>query len=165
MAIDVSKLMDEVVSINNQLTGLKMLLDNKKKVLAKYFEKSGTNQLQNDEATVFVQERTQIEYDMEALQDIIDADLLSQFVDKKYTIPSWSTFVSFCKAHDIKPKQLKPYISVEKQVNQAKLSKLYELGKISVEDLEGCYSATSKKSIVLRMKNTPSDIPITHESK
>lgn len=41
MKVNIDKTMDDIVSISNQISGLKMLLDNKKHILSKYFENPG----------------------------------------------------------------------------------------------------------------------------
>ena len=55
---------------------------------------------------------------------------------------------------------IRPFLFIDKKVNEAKLSKLYDREVISLDDLKGCYSSTVTKSIALRMKNTDSQINI-----
>ncbi len=159
--ISVDNLMQEIVSINNQITGMKMLLDHKKKIMAKYFDSSGHKSLTNDEATVYVQERTSIQYDIAELEQHLSKGILSQFVESTYKIKNWHKFVKFCKAKGIKAQELKEFISVEKKVDQDKLTKLYERGVVEPAELTGCYTCTVKKNIALRMKNVDATIPIT----
>ncbi len=159
--ISVDKLMQDIVSINNQINGMKLLLEHKKAVIAKYFDSSGHKSLTNDEATVYVQERTSVQYDIEELEQRLPKDVLAKFVESNYRIYDWHKFVMFCKRKGIKASELRPLISVEKQVNQSKLTKLYERGVIEPSELTGCYTCTVKKNIALRMKNVDTTIPIT----
>lgn len=161
--VSIDQTMQDIVFINNQLAGLKMLLDQKKAIMAKYFQKSGQKQVANDEATVYIQERTTIDYDVDAILAELPKELTSQFIDKTYAISDWDGLVRLFKKLGISPAQIRPFISVSKQVNQAKLSALYEKGVVSLADLDGMYEATSKQSIALRMKNTDQQIPIVHE--
>lgn len=161
--VDIDKLMDDVVSINNQLNGLKLLLDNKKALLAKYFESTGEKQLSNEECTVYVREKANITYDIDKVQNKV-GDKAKMFIDKEYTVPDWDGFVKLCKLHNISPAQLRPYISVKKSVDEKKLAKLYERGIVAISDLEGCYDATITKSVALRMKNVEREFPLK-ESK
>ena len=62
--INLNQLMDDIVHINNQLTGLNLLLKNKKHILSKYFVASGNCRLDGDEVTAYEQTRTTIEYDV-----------------------------------------------------------------------------------------------------
>lgn len=159
--ISIDKTMQDIVHINNQLAGLQMLLDQKKATMAKYFDKTGERSVSTDDCTVYVQDRTNIDYDVEALLEVLDESVTSQFIDRTRSVKDWSAFVAMCKRHGITPKELRPYISVSRSVNQEKLSKLYEKGVVSLSDLKGCYTATVKKSVVLRMKNVNREIPIS----
>lgn len=158
--INMSQLMDEVVHINNQIQGLQLLLQNKKSIIAKYFQKTGNKNINGDEATAFQQERTKVEYDVPMILATLPKDLTSQFIDKSYSIYDWKAFVQFCKSKGINPKELKQFISVSSSVNQQKLNNLYERGKITLKDLEGCYEATVTKSVVIRFKNIEKEIPV-----
>ena len=163
--IDLDKLMQDIVYINNQLTGLNMLLSNKKQTLAKYFAQSGERQVKNDDVTCFQQERTKITYDIPAIEQNIPKSIYSKFITKTYTIPDWPRFVQLCKDHGISPNRLKPYISVVKEVNQKALSRMYDHKEIDLSDLSGCYEATVSKSIVLRFNDTDGKIPIQPEKE
>ena len=138
--ISIDKTMQDIVHINNQLAGLQMLLDQKKATMAKYFDKTGERSVANDECSVYVQERTHIDYDVDAILELLDQDITDQFVDRTRSVKDWSAFVAMCKRHGITPKELRPYISVSRSVNQEKLSKLYEKGVVSLSDLKGCYT-------------------------
>ena len=159
--VSIDETMDQIVSINNQITGLQMLLNHKKATMAKFFEKSGERSVSNDQCSVFLQERTTIEYDIHAMKEKVEPGIYSQIVEKHYSIKDWPAFVSMCKQHGINPAELRPFVSVESKVNQEKLSKLYEKGVVSLSDLDGCYTATVKKSVALRMKNVDNEIPIS----
>lgn len=159
--VNLNQLMQDIVYISNQQAGLKMLLDQKKAIVAKYFQQTGEKQLSNDEATLFVQERTDIKYDIPAILKRLPKKLTSQFISRTYTIPDWPAFAAWLKLHDLSPDEVKSFISVEKQVDQARLSKLYEKGYISLSDLDGCYEATNRQSVCLRMKNVDQEIHIS----
>lgn len=158
--ININKLMDEIVSINNQKKGLDLLLQSKKSILAKFFQSSGKRSISNDDVTCYQREQTNIEYDTDAIQANLPKSLYSQFLVKNYTIPDWNRFVQFCKKHNISGNELKGLISVKTEVDQSKLNLLYDKGKVTLEDLECCYEATVKKSIALKFKNIESEIPI-----
>ena len=66
--ISVDKIMDDIVHVQNQIDGLTMLLNQRKATMAQYFDKSGERSCSNDECTVYVQERTNINYDIQALK-------------------------------------------------------------------------------------------------
>lgn len=163
--ISINKVMDEISSIQNQITGLQLLLKNKKAIMAKYFDKSGKRTASSDECTVYVQEHTKIEYDINKILKSVDKSLTNQFIDKSYIITSPKELFTYLKQYGITAMQLSRWITVNKEVNQEKLNTLYEHGKISINDLKGCYEAKTNKSIVLKLKNTNREIPIIANTK
>lgn len=158
--ISIDKTMEDIVSIQNQINGLTMLLNNKKSIMAKYFEKSGNRQVANDECTCYVQERTKIEYDVDAILENVDEELVKKFIDKEYKIIDHVGLFKFLKSKGIQPKELRHFLFVDKKVNEKKLNDLYEKEQISLSDLEGCYNAHVVKTVVIRMKNIDKEIPI-----
>ena len=158
--ISIDETMNEIVSIQNQINGLQMLLQNKKAIMAKFFEKSGKRRVDNDQCIVFVKENTKIEYNVDAILEKIDEELTTQFVKKEREVVDWGGFVKFLKGQGINSKELRRFISVRKKVDEDKLKKLYDLGKLSIEDLSGCYEAKVTKSVTLKMKNIEREIPI-----
>lgn len=159
--ISLDKTMEDIVSLKNQIDGLNMLLSQKKALMAKYFEKTGKSSVENSDCTVYIAERPNIIYDVDAIKEKLDKKLYTQFIDTSYSVSDWGSFISFCKRKGISGKEIRSFFSVQGSVNQAKLSKLYEKGVIALSDLVGCYSAEVKKSVVLRMKNVDREIPIT----
>ena len=151
--VNVNELANDIVSISKQIAVLNGLLVAKKQTMAKYFDKVGKRSMSNDEATIFVQERTSVDYDVKKLEEKLDKEILSEFIDKSYTVNDWKEFIKFMKENGISGKDLKQYISVEKKVDKNKLSKLYEHGEIELSDLEGCYVAKVTKSIVVKIKD------------
>lgn len=163
--ISLDKTMQDIVSLNNQIAGLKMLLQHKKDQMAKYFTVTGQKSVANDECTVFVQERTKIEYNVDAILETLGKDEAKRFVEWSYSIPDFKQFALFLKSKGITAKDVRPFLSVKKEVNQNKLTKLYEKGEITLEDLDGCYTASVTKSVALRMKNIDKEVPITNGNK
>lgn len=159
--INLNQLMDDIVHINNQITGLNLLLKNKKAIIATYFKKSGNRRIDGDEVTAYEQSRTNIKYDVPAIMAKLPKDTYSQFIERNYSISDWEGFVALCKKHGISGKQLRPFVTIQYSVDQNKLNKLYDHGKVSLSDLDGCYEATVTKSIALKFKNIEGEIPIT----
>lgn len=159
--IDLDKIMDDCVSIQNQLDGLSLLLMQKKQTLAKYFDQSGKRQLSNDDCTISVQERTTVDYDIEALSEKLPKNILPLVVEKHFEINDWDAFTKFLKRKGILGQEVRPYISITKNVNKDNLSKLYDQKKLSIKDIQGCYTAKVTKSVVLRLKDAKREINIT----
>ena len=162
--ISVDQVMDDIVHVQNQINGLTMLLNQKKATMAKYFDKSGERSASNDECTVYVQERTSIDYDIDALKQTLPRDQYDSFVVTERSIDDWKGFCRLLKKHGLTAQDVRPFISIVRKVDQQKLNQMYEHGAITIQDLHGCYTATVKKSIVLKLKNTEREIPIKEET-
>ena len=162
--ISVDQVMDDIVHVQNQINGLTMLLNQKKATMAKYFDKSGERSASNDDCTVYVQERTHIDYDIDALKQTLPRDQYDSFVVTEHSIDDWKGFCRLLKKHGLTAQEVRPFISITRKVDQQKLNQMYEHGAITIQDLHGCYTATVKKSIVLKLKNTEREIPIKEET-
>ena len=162
--VSVDQVMDDIVHVQNQINGLTMLLNQKKATMAKYFDKSGERSASNDECTVYVQERTNIDYDIDALKQTLPRDQYDSFVVTEHSIDDWKGFCRLLKKHGLTSQEVRPFISIVRKVDQQKLNQMYEHGAITIQDLHGCYTATVKKSIVLKLKNIDREIPIKEET-
>ena len=162
--VSVDQVMDDIVHVQNQINGLTMLLNQKKAIMARYFDKSGERSASNDDCTVYVQERTNIDYDIDALKQSLPRDQYDSFVVTEHSIDDWTGFCRLLKKHGLTAQEVRPFISIVRKVDQQKLNQMYEHGAITIQDLHGCYTATVKKSIVLKLKNTEREIPIKEET-
>lgn len=162
--ISVDQVMDDIVHVQNQINGLTMLLNQKKATMARYFDKTGERSASNDDCTVYVQERTNIDYDIDALKQSLPRDQYDSFVVTEHSIDDWKGFCRLLKKHGLTSQEVRPFISIVRKVDQQKLNQMYEHGAITIQDLHGCYTATVKKSIVLKLKNTEREIPIKEET-
>ena len=162
--ISVDQVMDDIVHVQNQINGLTMLLNQKKATMARYFDKSGERSASNDDCTVYVQERTNIDYDIDALKQTLPRDQYDSFVVTEHSIDDWKGFCHLLKKHGLTSQEVRPFISIVRKVDQQKLNQMYEHGAITIQDLQGCYTANVKKSIVLKLKNTEREIPIKEET-
>ncbi len=162
MKVNIDKTMSDIVSLQNQITGLQMLLDQKKNIMAKYFDKTGNRSVSNDDCTVFVQERTTINYDIEKIRNRLTKDKCEKFIESERYIDSenWKTFVSLMKKYNVPPIEMFKSMKTRRVVDQKKLSRMYENGEIELKELKGCYEASVKKSVVLKMKDVNKEIPI-----
>lgn len=161
--ISISKVMDDVVHIQNQINGLTMLLSDRKAILVRYFDKTGERQVANDECIAYVQERTSVDYDIDALKDALPEEVFSDVIVTERKAKDWKKIARFLKSKGFTKddfRDFKKMFEVTQKVDQQKLSKYYETGEVDIKNLKGCYTASVKKSIALRMKNTDSEIPI-----
>ena len=161
--VNIQKVIDDIVHVTNQIAGLNMILNDRKNIMARYFEKTGSRQRENDDCLVYVQERTNIEYDVDMLKEVLPKEVYKDVVDMSATISDWRQFVKLMNRMNLSKDQMRDIrslVNVEKKVNQQKLSKYYETGEVSINSLKGCYNAFVKKSVAVRMKSSSPEIPI-----
>lgn len=89
-----------------------------------------------------------IEWNVEMLQQILDKSIFNKICNKKYSIIDYDGFSGYLKTLNADPKIIKSFIQCEKTINQKSLDQLSELGEISVDDLEGCYTVINKEQYV-----------------
>ena len=152
--VNVKQVVEEIGTLKIRIVELEHILSEKKKVIGKYFDKSGKTSLSSGNTTVYVQTKTTIDYDIPALKKKLDKELYDQIVDKKYIISDIKGLKEFINNLDTPFSfvDLKPFISVERSVNKEQLSRLYENGKLSFDDLDGCYNAKVMKTVAQRIK-------------
>lgn len=149
--IDIRKELEEAANLKRQIATLEQSLSIKKKLLSKYFSVTGKGSLNSFGATAFVQTKVSVEYDIPKLEEKLDKQVLKEFIEKNYVIQDWSGFIKLLKSHGVSKAELRPFLYVDKKVNKEKLEALYEKGSLSLEALEGCYTAKVVKSVALRL--------------
>lgn len=162
--VNIQKVLDDITYVSNQIAGLNMILNDRKNIMAKYFEKTGNRQRENDNCLVYVQERTNIEYDMAKLYKILPLDIYADVVEVSANIADLREFTKLLRSFGLDREQMievRKLLEVEKKVNQQKLSKYYENGTVNIDSLKDCYTASVKKSVAVRLKNTQTEIPIS----
>ncbi len=97
-----------------------------------------------------------VEFIPEELEKRLGKEAAEEFVDKEVVIENWNEFMEYMKELGANPKKIKKLISVRKTVNKKALENAEKLGKISVEDLKGCYK-TTKKSSYLKISEVEED--------
>ena len=109
-----------------------------------------------------MQERTTINYDIEKIRNRLTKDKCEKFIESERYIDSenWKTFVSLMKKYNVPPIEMFKSMKTRRVVDQKKLSRMYENGEIELKELKGCYEASVKKSVVLKMKDVNKEIPI-----
>lgn len=152
--VNVKQLVEEIGTLKMNIVQMEHILSEKKKIIGHFFDKSGKTSISSGNTTVYVQTKTTIDYDIPALKKKLDKELYDQIVDKKYVISDIEGLKKFINQPDTPFSfiDLKPFISVEKSVNKEQLSNLYEKGELSLDDLDGCYSAKVTKTVAQRIK-------------
>lgn len=89
-----------------------------------------------------------IEFDVGALEQKLDKELLNEFLVKEYFVSNMDGLIKYLKSCGVNPKKFKKFIDVRKQVDKKKLDELSELGEITLKDLEGCYTIKESEGYV-----------------
>lgn len=83
-------------------------------------------------------QKTTVKWNADKLQKTGIAD---EAIRKNISIINWEGFTKYLKSIGGSAKEVKKFLSVEKQVDTKCLEELELLGAVTKEDLEGCYTA------------------------
>ena len=99
------------------------------------------------DAQSFVVTRIQssrVEFNPDKLEKALGKELSRDVIQKHYEIVDMNGLVTYLKECGINPKVFKSFVSVRKTVNTKELDRLEELGKITAEQIKGCYTVKSQ---------------------
>ena len=99
------------------------------------------------DAQSFVVTRIQssrVEFNPDKLEKALGKELSRDVIQKHYEIVDMNGLVTYLKECGIDPKVFKSFVSARKTVNTKELDKLEELGKITAEQIKGCYTVKSQ---------------------
>ena len=127
--------------------------------LQSYLNKSGDKGLQFPHngkmyKIIGVKPKTMI-WDVEKLISNLKAkkensdDLLSQVIETKVCVSDLSEFKRVLKENGVKYSDIQPFLSVEKKVIGKKINELSEIGEITMEDIDGCYTMQDREGYLL----------------
>jgi hypothetical protein len=87
---------------------------------------------------------SRVEFNPDKLEKALGKELARDVIQKHYEIVDMNGLVTYLKECGISPKVFKSFISVRKTVNTKELDRLEELGKITAEQIKGCYTIKSQ---------------------
>lgn len=87
---------------------------------------------------------SRVEFNPDKLEKVLGKELSHDVIQKHYEIVDMNGLVTYLKECGISPKVFKSFISVRKTVNTKELDRLEELGKITAEQIKGCYTVKSQ---------------------
>lgn len=87
---------------------------------------------------------SRVEFNPDKLEKALGKELSRDVIQKHYEIVDMNGLVTYLKDCGISPKVFKSFISVRKTVNTKELDRLEELGKITAEQIKGCYTVKSQ---------------------
>lgn len=89
-------------------------------------------------------QNSRIEFNPDKLEKALGKELSYDVIQKHYEIVDMNGLITYLKECGISPKVFKSFISVQKEVNIKELDRLEELGKITAEQIKGCYTVKSQ---------------------
>lgn len=87
---------------------------------------------------------SKVEFNPDKLEKVLGKELCRNVIHKRYEVNDIDGLVAYLKECGIDPKVFKSFLSVQKAVNTKELDKLEELGKITAEQIKGCYTIKSQ---------------------
>ena len=157
--MNVKDLIKRTYSIAKQANSLKKeYIENRAKI-QEFFDKKGLNEVEVDPDPIMAEanhiskiivrksESIKLVYIPEKLKESLDKELYNEIVSKQYSISDINGLIKLIKNAGISFKDFKKCINITESVSKEKIEHLYDVGDITKEDLEGCYTATIVKSI------------------
>lgn len=87
---------------------------------------------------------SKVEFNPDKLEKALGKELSRDVIQKHYEIVDMIGLITYLKECGINPKFFKSFISIRKTVNTKELDRLEELGKITAEQIKGCYTVKSQ---------------------
>lgn len=78
----------------------------------------------------------------------VSIETRAQIIHTDYFISNWGGFCEFMSERGIKPSDVVPFLDVQSKVNQKKMDELSEIGEITADDIEGCYTVEQTNGYV-----------------
>lgn len=79
-------------------------------------------------------------FDVKKLERALGKDVSKDVIIKRYEIADMKGLITYLRECNVDPKIFKSFLCVSKQVDTAALDRLEELGKISLKQVEDCYT-------------------------
>lgn len=85
-------------------------------------------------------QKSSVEFNADKLEKALGKKLAKSVVLKQYQIIDMDGLIAYLKECNVDPSIFKSFLSVTKTVDTKELDRLEELGKVTLEQVKGCYS-------------------------
>lgn len=85
-------------------------------------------------------QKSSVEFDPDKLERALGKKLGKQVIIKRYEVTDMDALIAYLKECDVDPKIFKSFLTVSKSVDTKELDRLEELGKVTTEQVQGCYT-------------------------
>lgn len=90
-------------------------------------------------------QRTNVEFNPDKLEKALGKELSKQVIIKKYEVTDMNALISYLKECNVDPNIFKSFLNVSKVVDTKELDRLEEIGRITTEQVKGCYTVKNQK--------------------
>lgn len=85
-------------------------------------------------------QKSSVEFDPDKLEKALGKSLAKQVIIKCYEVTDMDALIAYLKECDVDPKIFKSFLAVSKSVDTQELDRLEEIGKVTTEQVQGCYT-------------------------
>lgn len=90
-------------------------------------------------------QKSSVIFDADKLEKTLSKEICKDVIIKRYEVNDMFGLIAYLKEHNVDPKVFKSFLTITKSVDVKELERLEELGKITVEQLKGCYLVKKQK--------------------
>ena len=90
-------------------------------------------------------QKSSVEFNPDKLEKALGKQLAKQVIIKRYEITDMDALIAYLKECNVDPKIFKSFLNVSKTVDTQELDRLEEVGKITTEQVKGCYTIKRQK--------------------
>ena len=157
--MDVKALIKHTHLLEQEITHLtEVMKENKEKIQA-FFDNCMTKTItvepaDKDDITVVARkvERVYVEYNVPMLKEKLSKASYDTVTVSMYTVAPIYDVKMLMKKYGVPAKEFLKYVTVTTAVNKEAMKQMFEVGDITKEMLEGCYSVKVVKSVQIKEK-------------
>lgn len=90
-------------------------------------------------------QKSSVSFDADKLESALDKEIAGQVIHKRYEIADISGLIAYLKECGVDPKVFKSFLMITKEVNAKELDRLEEIGKVTLNQVEGCFTTNLQK--------------------
>lgn len=90
-------------------------------------------------------ERVSVEFDAKKLQKRLNKKQVEQVITKRYIVNDADAFLAYLRECGCDPNILRDFLQSELSVDKKALDRLHDIGEVSKEDIDGCYTVKVSK--------------------
>lgn len=89
-------------------------------------------------------QKASVEFNADAIEKALGKELSKEVILKRYEVQDMAALIVYLKECGVDPKIFKSFIVVEKSVDAEAIDRLEEVGRITHEQIDGCYTVKTQ---------------------